>query len=431
MPNSFMNDSDRDGRTKKIAVKDFGDGTGRIGRAGASDVEMPDGMFATQISTTQRKSADNFSGGTYAAGAASKTALQSNWTFLRDTGGITITLTNGALTLGMGTTNGAELLMVHKDDATIPTNLMVTFALSQRIAGNEVRFGYLEVDSTGTPVANANVANFFNNMASMLFDGTTPTTSKLETLADGSTAKTVTIASMTTTGAAADYSMECRPEDVNHMSQVADSNAVRAPAAGRISTTVPNPNKRYRMFIWVRNVSAPASNTNLTVSRIISMDVQELQAEIGGGRGNATGAQAIPVVLAAAGTATPVAVSNMAHSAASNSNSYHRLQSAATTNATVVKAAAGRIVGGIILNTGASISYLKLYAKATAPVVGTDVPVFTIPLVPNVPVSIAALFDGYGLYIATGISYALTKNYADADTTAVGAGEVTVQLTYA
>jgi hypothetical protein len=97
--------------------------------------------------------------------------------------------------------------------------------------------------------------------------------------------------------------------------------------------------------------------------------------------------------------------------------------SAATTNATSAKASAGNVHQIIAMNTTAAVKYLKLYNKASAPTVGTDTPVLTIPLeVSNRLVQIN-LADG-GLYFSTGIAYALTGAAADADATALAAGDV-------
>lgn len=103
---------------------------------------------------------------------------------------------------------------------------------------------------------------------------------------------------------------------------------------------------------------------------------------------------------------------------------------AATTNATVAKASAGEVIMVSATNTTASLKYLKIYNKATAPTVGTDTPVMTIPLQPsNVPTTIS--IPG-GFYCSAGIGYALTGAAADADTTALVAGDVVgVNVVYA
>lgn len=95
---------------------------------------------------------------------------------------------------------------------------------------------------------------------------------------------------------------------------------------------------------------------------------------------------------------------------------------AATTNATSAKGTAGDLFAFEATNTTAALKFLKLYNKATAPVVGTDIPVMTIPLQPsNVP-TVRSIPPGY--YFSAGIAYALTGAAADADATALAAGDV-------
>lgn len=104
------------------------------------------------------------------------------------------------------------------------------------------------------------------------------------------------------------------------------------------------------------------------------------------------------------------------------------LNSAATTNATSVKASAGTLYGIVATNINAAIRYLKIYNKASAPTVGTDVPVLTlaIPLTGVLSVNLGPL----GLRLGTGIAFALTAGAADADVAAVAANEVKVALSY-
>jgi hypothetical protein len=107
--------------------------------------------------------------------------------------------------------------------------------------------------------------------------------------------------------------------------------------------------------------------------------------------------------------------------------SVSRLIALATTNATVVKASAGRVLQVSVNNTNAAARYLKLYNKATAPTVGTDVPVLTIPLAATSANHIS--YPG-GVKFATGIGFALTTGIADADTAAVSANEHVVNVIY-
>lgn len=110
-----------------------------------------------------------------------------------------------------------------------------------------------------------------------------------------------------------------------------------------------------------------------------------------------------------------------AQRATTNGLTSSRVVSAASTNATSLKTSAGRIGRIDVFNTSASLRYLKLYNKASAPTVGTDTPVWTIPL----PAATGFSSDfAFGKYFSTGIAYAITGALADSDTTAVAAGDV-------
>ena len=108
-----------------------------------------------------------------------------------------------------------------------------------------------------------------------------------------------------------------------------------------------------------------------------------------------------------------------------------KLISAASTNATVVKASAGNLdtITAISL-ADETVRYLKLYDKATAPVVGTDVPVLTIPVPTNLKGAGIVIPVASGIKFLNGISLAITSGVADSDTGAILADEVIVNLTY-
>jgi len=104
------------------------------------------------------------------------------------------------------------------------------------------------------------------------------------------------------------------------------------------------------------------------------------------------------------------------------------LSSAATTNATSVKASAGTVYSVTVSNTGAAAAYLKYYNKASAPTVGTDVPVITVSVPASGTVAIPA--TDFGIRFSTGIALAITNLAADSDTTAVAAAQVKVITAY-
>jgi hypothetical protein len=105
----------------------------------------------------------------------------------------------------------------------------------------------------------------------------------------------------------------------------------------------------------------------------------------------------------------------------------NRVISAATTNSTNIKGSAGKIHGIIAVNTNASVRYLKYYDKATAPTVGTDTPVITIPLPSGGGVAFPYT---QGIPFSAGIGLGITTGAADADTGSVAANEIIVTTLY-
>lgn len=102
--------------------------------------------------------------------------------------------------------------------------------------------------------------------------------------------------------------------------------------------------------------------------------------------------------------------------------------SAATTNATNIKASAGTVWSIVASNINAAARYLKVYNLAAAPTVGTSVPVFTL----KIPADDVIRLDGgpNGIRFATGIAIALTTENTDAGTTAVAANEIKIATTF-
>ena len=106
------------------------------------------------------------------------------------------------------------------------------------------------------------------------------------------------------------------------------------------------------------------------------------------------------------------------------------VNSAATTNGALVVGTAANLLSVTATNVGAAVRYLKLYNKATAPTVGTDIPVLVIPIPAGGMVALgggAAALARFTL----GLGYAITAGAADTDTAAVIASEVKVVLTRA
>lgn len=106
------------------------------------------------------------------------------------------------------------------------------------------------------------------------------------------------------------------------------------------------------------------------------------------------------------------------------------LLAAATTNATLVKRGAGRLVSIFAVNVNAAVRYLKFYDSNRVPDAGTGTPIrrYAIPasttglgfvLTPTVPM---AFFQGLAFTMTTGV--------ADTDATALTANDVILTLEY-
>lgn len=107
------------------------------------------------------------------------------------------------------------------------------------------------------------------------------------------------------------------------------------------------------------------------------------------------------------------------------------VNSAATTNGALVLTGTSGLCALWASNIGATDAFVKLYNKATAPTVGTDVPEMIIPVraaVAGLP-GIAEISPGFNAYrFPLGLGIAITGAVADSDTTAVAAGQVKVKL---
>lgn len=107
--------------------------------------------------------------------------------------------------------------------------------------------------------------------------------------------------------------------------------------------------------------------------------------------------------------------------------STHRRISTATTNAVSVTTSSTRLYGWSASNVNAAARYLKIYDKASAPTVGTDVPKFTIAL-PAAGVNSVMLPNPIAL--TSGLAFAIVTGIGDADATATAANEQMVHLFY-
>lgn len=103
-----------------------------------------------------------------------------------------------------------------------------------------------------------------------------------------------------------------------------------------------------------------------------------------------------------------------------------KILSAASTNSTNVKAAAGTLYQIVAINTTVTPYYLKFYDKATAPTCNSDTVVQSYPLAASATTSLPVLI---GVPFRSGIGLCLTGALADNDNTNAATG-VTINLIY-
>lgn len=127
-------------------------------------------------------------------------------------------------------------------------------------------------------------------------------------------------------------------------------------------------------------------------------------------------------------TRLPAVTGNVAPIAATSGGCVPgKLISAASTNATSVTATPTQIYALQILNFNAAARYFKIYDKASAPTVGTDVPLQALGIPPNSTTGGGFVLPiPVGMQLSNGFAFALTTGAADGDTGAVAAGEIVV-----
>ena len=183
---------------------------------------------------------------------------------------------------------------------------------------------------------------------------------------------------------------------------------------------IPEDTPLYLQIRVFNGTAAPASTTTLTMFFVDAQMYDPQMISIAGIQ-SISGKNSLPVYFPAASSVT-------AHEGTPVTPTAYTLNSAATTNAVAVKASAGTVYAVAVTNTSATVKYLKIYNKATAPTVGTDVPLITIPIAPTAIANIT--WADKGLRFATGIGIATTTGIAHTDTNAVAANDLQITISY-
>lgn len=357
---------------------------------------------ASVIKSMQKKFRDSFAG---------SSVNTEKWA-VATAGDMAISVSGGQLQMNSGVQASVESYLLSKETFTIPMRMTIALTLSQRLANQEFWVELVSVDSEGVPDG--------LNRVAWEFDGTTATQAKYVVQNSGVAPLISAAVTVTTTVSGGIYELEPFADESWFHSGVLDSTNARAVSYRRHQQS-PDPNATYKLRLWFVNlVTPPASATTASIQYVCVTDYAELTAEITAGRGQATAGQAMGVIVTGGSLST--SESGLVSALTVHTNS------AATTNAAVVKSTGGNLYAVAVTNQGASPVYVKLYNKATAPTVGTDVPVQTLV----VPASSSQQFQfgRIGLRFASGIGVAITGAMPVADTTAVAAGQVQLSTSY-
>jgi hypothetical protein len=381
-----------------VVGRDAADGTFKQGMAG---YDLADD--AMKIKSMQKKFRDSFSGA-----ALDPLAWVSN-----PGSGHTVTVSGGTLQIASGVTAGTSTKIESVETFTVPFRVTASVVLSQRIANQDF---FLEVYS----VDPATGLDDGKHSASWDFDGTNATQGKYVVQCDAQSPLSSSASTIPTTAGGSIFEVELFADEAWFHAGLLDSVNARANSYRR-HQQIPNPNAVYKIRLRMKNgASAPASSTTATIAFVACQDYAELTAEITAGRGNGVAGQgiacnvvAMPTITSNEGTPVNCSTLNQA--------------SAATTNLTSVKNTAGNLYTIAAYNSGAGIAYLKLYNKASAPVVATDIPVqvYAIPAGGRIDISMPK-----GQRYSTGIASAVTGAAAFTDATAVAVNQVLLSLSY-
>lgn len=349
-------------------------------------------------------------------------------------GGSASIVSAGTLTLTSGSVSTGETAYVlSKETFTIPFRASVGMTLSSRVAGHTFRIEAVSVDpSTGLPDGQHSIA--------WAFEGTTATQAIYEVQNGGLARLRSGASTVVTTASNGVYELEPFADEAWFHSTTLDAVTARANSYRR-HRQIPDPNALFKIKLGWTNATN-ISSANAVIEYISVQDYAELTAEVTAGRGNSVAGNAMSVTLAGA-TAATTAIGTVAISASTNligdvglqyranatgAATVRNIVSAASTNATNLKTAAGRVVGFSFANTTAAWRYVKLHnATTNPPVAGTTAVAMTISVPPNGVTNNA--FEG-GLAFGTGLGFTIVTGSADSDSNAVGAGDVVGQILY-
>ena len=326
------------------------------------------------------------------------------------------TSNNVGQSMFVGAVNGANGVPGRYAIASIPSVDTITFTVA------------------GWPASGSCTVDLFGwNYIRTLYTGTTATNASVDAQRRGWNSGDNTTTINTTASAGHVMQVYADGRNINWSDTLVSS--VTTPTvttrASRIEN-IPDDDVELYLYLWAYNgTTNPASTTTWTVGFVAVEDNCNVPTYLAGVRplgnqaalpvgvvGTATVTFTQPALVA--GTAAIGDVGQQYRANATGAASGTHLVSAASTNATVAKASAGRLLGFVLTNNAAAKVYVKFHNQTTTPTAGTGVVrSFGIPAGGTITFSLEG-----GIAFSTGIAFTTVTGAADADTTAVAANDI-------
>ncbi|MCA2970722.1 MAG: hypothetical protein IOC86_04440 [Aestuariivirga sp.] len=292
----------------------------------------------------------------------------------------------------------------------------------------------------GWPVSGSGTLSLYGwNFARCNYTGTVATNVNYDTGRRG-WASGDTVATINTTASPGHMGIVTLEDGMSSLLDQLVASSTTVATTARASRVVNLPEESTPLFLQIRSTNgsvAPASSTTWTLGMVSLTKYGAVNVAVNSVRPQPFNST-MPVTLQGTSTVTftqPALVASTAligdvgvqyRATASGSSATH-LVSAATTNPTLVKAAAGKVLGWSFSNTTAAWVYVKLHNQATAPTAGTGV-VRTIGIPPN---GVNTFYSEGGAFtFTTGIGLTTVTGAADADATAVGLNAIVGELVW-
>jgi hypothetical protein len=309
------------------------------------------------------------------------------------------------------------------------------YAIASIPNANTIRFTVAGWPGSGTGTLDLFGWNYYR----WLYSGTTATNVSIDSQRRGwnNGDSTATINTTATPGHLAQLSIDGRNAYFSD-ALIASSTTPNVTVRGHRVTNLPDQDRTLYLYLWSFNGTvAPVSNTTWTVGFVSVEDVINNTTYLAGVRPQGASSP-LPVVFPAAqpvsGTVTAnIGTGNLAgitgalpaganaigdvgvqyRANATGAGTVTNLNCPATPAAQNVKSGAGRLLGFYLVNTNASLRWLKVF-NIVAPTLASSTATMRVPLPTNQPVFVN--FEG-GMGFSTGITFAISSTGSLTDAT--------------